>query len=186
MSNHLALCPACGEILLINVAAHSGGSVQETLSVSHVAVPDGTAAEQSAFLGTLAGDAPESERAVGLLALEEKRHPELKKAADDKAAADSALFTANSELNKAHASADQAQIDKAQPVYDKALADKQAADKAFVDARAAADKADAPPPPKTPVVAETPAEEAERRSGLERRDAAAAAEAAEEPPSAVV
>jgi hypothetical protein len=172
MANHIALCPACGEILLIRVAAHTGGSVQESVGVSHVVVPPGTAAEQSAFLGTVAGDASEAERAVGLLYLEEKRHPEVKKAADAQVVADAALATATSDLAAATATGDKATIDKAQAAFDKATADKVAADKAFADADAAAKAADLPKPPApAPLPAETET---------------LAAEAAEEPPSAVV
>jgi hypothetical protein len=175
MANHLAISPSDRAILLISVAAHTGGSVQESLGVSEVVVPDGTAAEQAAYVGSLSIGVAEAELAAVLLVLEERRHPEVKKAADDQAAADAALATATSDLNAAQTTGDKATIDKAQATYDEALADKTAADKAFADADAAAKAADLAKPPTPPApVAETLAEEATE-------------EAAEtEPPSAVL
>jgi hypothetical protein len=184
MSRHLAISPSDGAILLVTVNALVGGSVQENVGLSQVVVPAGTAAEQSLYLGSVAGDVPEVEMKAALLALEEIRHPEVKTAADAQVVADAALVSATANLATAQAKVpvDQPAIDAAQTAYDKALTDKQAADKAFADAKSKADAEDAPPPPAEALDAAVAADQKQ----LAADQAAAAAEDAAEatPPTA--
>jgi hypothetical protein len=151
MPNHLAISPSDGAILLIVVNPMVGGSVQENLTLSEVVVPAGTPAEQAAFLGSFAVGVDESELTAALLVLEERRHPEVKAAADAQVVADAALVTAQSNLTTAESTGDAATIATAQAAVDKATADKMAADKTFADADAAAKAADLPTPVVPPV-----------------------------------
>jgi hypothetical protein len=77
MAKHMALCPNCGEILIVHVQAMVGGSVQENVGVSYIAMPSGLdEAGQQRFLASFRGDYAELEYNAAVAAWGAKWYPD--------------------------------------------------------------------------------------------------------------
>lgn len=77
MAKHMALCPNCGEILIVHVQAMVGGSVQENVGVSYIAMPSGLdEAGQQRFLTSFRGEFGELEYDAAVAAWETKWYPD--------------------------------------------------------------------------------------------------------------
>jgi hypothetical protein len=78
MANHLAISPSDGEILLINVQQNTGGSVQESVSVSFIQVPVGLSlADYARWEIWMRAQGLEAEGDAVVAVLEERTHPDM-------------------------------------------------------------------------------------------------------------